>query len=344
MMRTLLPSIAALFVMSACQPAAAPSDAASAAPDVQMSGAAAADAGVTATSAACQAAALVAVSSEPGRYSDGRGGFVEFPLGDISFADEIVSFQVGAPRAAEPNSQASSALGSPNYVETADDTYVTLGCAGILTLRFVDNALADGPGPDLYVFEVGPLVERMTLAISADGAAWTEVGAISGGRADIDISAQVQPGDVFHFVRLTDGRARCDGAWPGADVDAVGAVGAALQFSLNSEVLFDTGRAELKLAALAELDTLSARIGRYRQGRVTIEGHTDGVGADAANVTLSQNRAGAVQRYLQAKPELSAFEFTTHGYGETRPVASNENDEGRMQNRRVDVVLQPGAE
>lgn len=336
-MRKLFASIAALVLVSACQPASAPDDATSASADTPVTEPA--DADPTAPSEAAPAA----VSSEPRRYPDGRGGFVEFPFGDISFADEIVSFQVGAPRAAESNSQASAALGAPNYSEAVDDTYVTLGCAGVLTLRFVDNALADGPGPDLYVFEIGPLVERMTLAISADGASWTEVGAISGGRADIDISAHAQPGDVFHYVRLTDGRARCDGAWPGADVDAVGAVGAALQFSLNSEVLFDTGRSELRPAAQAELDRLSSQIGRYRQGRVTIEGHTDGVGADAANLTLSQNRARSVQQYLQAKPELAAFAFTTHGYGETRPVASNEGNDGRAQNRRVVVVLQPGA-
>ncbi|MBP6014478.1 MAG: OmpA family protein [Alphaproteobacteria bacterium] len=294
---------------------------------------------------ASDAAAPAAVpSSAPKKYPDGRGGVVEFPLGDISFADEVVSFQVGAPRAAEPNSQPGAALGVPNYVETADDTYVTLGCAGVLTLRFADNALTDGAGADLFVFEIGPLVEKMNLAISPDGAAWIDVGVISGGRAAVDIAGHVKPGDVFHFVRLTDGRARCDGQWPGADVDAVGAIGAALQFSLNSEVLFDTGRSDLKPAARAELDKVASKIGSYDKGRVTIEGHTDDVGATAANLTLSQNRALSVQRYLQAKAELSAFTFATHGYGEGRPVASNAGAEGRARNRRVDVVLQPGGD
>jgi flagellar motor protein MotB len=60
-------------------------------------------------------------------------------------------------------------------------------------------------------------------------------------------------------------------------------------------------------------------------------------------LTLSQARALSVQRYLQAKAELSAFTFATHGYGEGRPVASNAAAEGRARNRRVDVVLQPGA-
>lgn len=149
------------------------------------------------------------------------------------------------------------------------------------------------------------------------------------------------PARCNHYVRLADGRAGCFGAWPGADVDAVGAIGGALQFSLNSEVLFDSGRSALKPAAQAELDALASRLAAYAGGEVTIEGHTDSVGADAANQTLSESRAGAVRDYLQARPDLSAFTFTTRGFGETRPVAANDTDAGRAQNRRVDVVLEP---
>ena len=74
-------------------------------------------------------------------------------------------------------------LGIPDYDESEDKNYVTLGCGGVLTLRFVDNGLIDIPGPDLYVFEIGPDVEPTNLAISEDGATWIEVGAIKGGRS-----------------------------------------------------------------------------------------------------------------------------------------------------------------
>lgn len=276
-------------------------------------------------------------------YPDGHGGMVAFPLGDVSFADEAISLELGTPRAGEINSRPEAALGIPNYKETGDDTYVTLSCGGTLTLRFVDNALVDVEGPDLYVFEIGPDVEAMNLAISPDGISWVEVGDIRGGRADVDIAPHTEPGQVFHYVRLTDLKASCRGRWPGADVDAVGAIGSAIQFSLSGSVLFDTGKFDLKPEALAELNELAAKLAAYSSGRVVVEGHTDSVGTNADNQVLSENRAQAVANYLQARPELAAFSFAAEGYGESRPTATNDTEEGRAQNRRVDIVLIPGA-
>lgn len=277
-------------------------------------------------------------------YPDGRGGKVLFPLGDVSFADESISFDAGEPNSGKANSQPSAALGIPDYKQTGDDSYLTLGCTGTLTLRFVDNAMVDVEGPDLYVFEVGPRVEAMDLAISTDGMTWAEVGRISGGRADVDIAPHTKPGDVFHYVRLTDLKASCSGRWPGADVDAVGAIGAAIQFSLSSSVLFDTGKWDLKPEAKAEIDGLVAKLAAYSRGRVVIEGHTDSVGSDADNQGLSVNRAQAVLEYLKARPELSSFSFSAEGHGESRPTTTNDTDEGRSRNRRVDVVLIPGTQ
>jgi outer membrane protein OmpA-like peptidoglycan-associated protein len=292
---------------------------------------------------AVAAAPVFAQPSTAKKYPDGHGGFVEFPLGDVSFADEAVSLELGKPRAAEANSQPQASLGIPDYKDTDDDTYVTLSCGGTLTLRFSDNALVDVAGPDLYVFEIGPAVEATNLAISADGQNWIEVGAISGGRADMDITSHIEPGAVFHYVRLTDLEGGCSGQWPGADIDAVGAIGAAMQFSLSGAVLFDTGKWELKPAAEGELNRLAGQLAAYSKGKVLIEGHTDNVGSGDANQALSENRAGAVLEYLQGRSELSTFSFTAKGYGESRPTAPNATDEDRARNRRVDMVLVPGA-
>ena len=237
----------------------------------------------------------LAQSSGAKKYPDGHGRFVEFPFGDLSFADEVISLDLGQPRAAEANSQPRSALGVPDYYATGDDTYVSLGCGGTLTLRFADNALVDVPGPDLYVFEIGPAVEATSLAISAEGSDWIEVGKISGARADVDIASFVQPGDVLHYVRLTDLKADCRGRWPGADIDAVGAIGAAVQFSLSGAVLFDTGKSELKPAAAAELDKLAGQLAEYAKARVLIEGHTDNVGLPGCESnSLGESRARRV--------------------------------------------------
>jgi len=283
------------------------------------------------------------LSQTPKDYPDGHGGKVRFPLGDVSFADETISFEAGDPASKDEKSQPESAIGIPDYKQNGDGSYLTLGCGGTFTFRFVDNALVDVEGPDLYVFEVGPLVEAMDLAVSSDGKEWVEVGRISGGRADVDIAPHTNPGDVFHYVRLTDMKASCSGRWPGADVDAIGAIGAAIQFSLSGSVLFDTGKWDLKPDAKAEIDALAAKLATYSKGRVVVEGHTDNVGSDADNQTLSVNRAQAVLAYLKIRPELSSFAFKAEGHGESRPTATNETEEGQAKNRRVDVVLVPGS-
>ncbi|MBL0321309.1 MAG: OmpA family protein [Ignavibacteria bacterium] len=67
-------------------------------------------------------------------------------------------------------------------------------------------------------------------------------------------------------------------------------------------------------------------------------GHTDNVGADADNMKLSQDRINSVQTYVIAKG-IDASRLTAKGFGETKPTASNETDEGRQQNRRVEFTI-----
>jgi len=69
-----------------------------------------------------------------------------------------------------------------------------------------------------------------------------------------------------------------------------------------------------------------------------IQGHTDNVGAPAANLKLSQDRALAVKDYVVTKGGIAAARLTTAGFGDTKPVAPNTTDEGRAQNRRVELV------
>jgi outer membrane protein OmpA-like peptidoglycan-associated protein len=274
-------------------------------------------------------------------YPDGHGGTVYFPLGDRSFADEVVSFASGNPGAAkEADRNPKQALGPPNYDKDNDTNFLTLGCGGSVVLRFVDNALADVPGPDLYVFEIGPDVEATAVAISEDGKTWVDIGKIEGGRSDVDIHPFVKPGQSFHLVRLTDLKTECSGEWPGADIDAVGAIGSALQFSLNSGVLFDTDQYVLKPAARTELDKVVEQIKKWPGADIVIEGHTDSVGTDDHNQVLSRNRAASVKAYFESAG-LAASHMEVAGYGASRPVAPNDTDKGRMANRRVEVVVFP---
>jgi outer membrane protein OmpA-like peptidoglycan-associated protein len=288
--------------------------------------------------------AAIADTDCPGQvYGKGRRAIC-LPHGPASFADEVASFAPSArPGQGEWNDPA-YALGEPDFTRPSAPGFVSLGCDGELVLRFVDNLLVDVEGPDLYVFEVGPMVEATDLAISADGEQWLDVGRIEGARSAVDIAGIAQPDTGYAWVRLVNAGTACGGRTPGADIDAVAAVGSALRLSLDSAVLFDVGQAQLKPAAHAELDALAVRLAGFGAGgRIVVEGHTDAVGSDAANLALSQARAGAVRDYLATKAGLAADRFTTIGHGEQRPVAGNDDEAGRARNRRVDIVVRPGS-
>lgn len=109
--------------------------------------------------------------------------------------------------------------------------------------------------------------------------------------------------------------------------------------NLGSEVLFDTGRFDLKPAAAAALEGVLAVLAKYPGSPVLIEGHTDSVGAGASNQVLSENRASAVRRWLMGRG-VPADRITARGHGEGSPVASNDTAQGRQQNRRVAIRIQ----
>jgi len=165
-------------------------------------------------------------AQESTSYKDSRGNTGRFALGDISFADRVVSFNKGVPGASASKSQPDQALGRPNFDQAKDKNYVTLGCAGKLTLEFMDNVLVDGAGDDLYVYEIGPDIEPTKVEISKDGLKWIDVGKVKGSTASLDIKSYVSSGDEFSFVRLTDLKTACRAGFPGADIDAVGAISA----------------------------------------------------------------------------------------------------------------------
>jgi outer membrane protein OmpA-like peptidoglycan-associated protein len=273
-------------------------------------------------------------------YPDGHGGYVYFPMADVSFADKVAGYRMGDPPPdPEYRFPSREALGIPDYDAAKDQGYVTLGCKGALTLQFTDNALVDVSGPDLYVFEIGPGVEPTRLAISPDGKNWVDIGRIAGGRAEVDIAQWAGGNKSFRYVRLTDLGSDCDSSTPGADIDAVGAIGSGLRLTLTGKVLFDFGKAELKPDAARELDGLGAYFADRDGLKVDVAGHTDAVGSQPANQRLSERRARAVAAYLTEHFNLKPEVVRAAGYGETQPVASNETEVGRQANRRVEIVL-----
>jgi outer membrane protein OmpA-like peptidoglycan-associated protein len=108
-------------------------------------------------------------------------------------------------------------------------------------------------------------------------------------------------------------------------------------FTLDN-VLFDTGKSTLKSLSFTELNEVVEVMKLKKKMNIEVAGHTDDVGSDASNMTLSQARADAVRNYLISKG-IEANRVIAVGYGETQPVADNTTEEGRKQNRRTEVRI-----
>lgn len=287
-------------------------------------------------------ALLVTVQSTaaaPATYPDGHGGEVTLPLGDLSFADAVGRYAPGDPAPRASVTEAEAALGTPDFGKHDKAGYVSLGCAGELILKFENNALIDVAGPDLYVFEVGPDVEPTGLAVSSDGERWVRVGRISGGQSEIDLAPYVSSATSFRYVRLVDLKNSCRGRTPGADIDAVAAIGSAQHIALDSSVLFDSGAYALKIAAFEAIESALADIGDRSMASVVVAGHTDAVGDTDGNKRLSKKRARAVADYLLEQAGFDAQRVSIEAHGESQPVVSNTTAEGRAKNRRVELTV-----
>jgi OOP family OmpA-OmpF porin len=106
----------------------------------------------------------------------------------------------------------------------------------------------------------------------------------------------------------------------------------------KGRIRFESGRANIDPDSTGLLDRLIETALRCPTTAIEIAGHTDSVGEDAANQALSEKRAQAVVDYL-VKAGLPASRFTAVGYGSTQPVADNESDEGKAQNRRIEFLV-----
>jgi outer membrane protein OmpA-like peptidoglycan-associated protein len=106
------------------------------------------------------------------------------------------------------------------------------------------------------------------------------------------------------------------------------------------DVLFDSGRAELKPGAMRTIDRLAVFMRENPERRLNIEGYTDSVGSDDFNLSLSQRRADAVRAALVYRG-VDGARIDSRGFGEAGPVASNNTAAGRQRNRRIEIVISP---
>ena len=104
---------------------------------------------------------------------------------------------------------------------------------------------------------------------------------------------------------------------------------------------FDSGASQIKPSNFDLLAKVEKAIDVFPRSELTIEGHTDSYGGDELNQKLSQDRAESVKQYMVNAMRIPTYRLIATGFGETKPVASNETAAGRARNRRIDVVIKP---
>jgi len=122
---------------------------------------------------------------------------------------------------------------------------------------------------------------------------------------------------------------------PGAKVERVGE-GIVVEFS--EKILFGFNESNLNAGASTNLDKLTLILKEYPDTDIEVQGHTDSKGTDEYNMGLSEKRASSVATYLRGKGVPSG-RIRTKGFGETAPVATNDTEDGRAQNRRVNFLI-----
>lgn len=122
---------------------------------------------------------------------------------------------------------------------------------------------------------------------------------------------------------------------PGAEVIPAGE-GIIVKF--DSGLLFEFGKATLSSSAKQNIDNLAASLNKYPNTDIMVIGHTDAVGSDPFNMKLSKERAASVKDYAVSQG-VDLSRLKTVGKGENEPIASNDTDDGRALNRRVEIVI-----
>jgi len=202
---------------------------------------------------------------------------------------------------------------------TAAAAIVLSGCAGGMTDTQRNTAIGAGGG---------------ALA----GAA---IGGVSGGRAGTGAAIGALAGAAGGYLwsqRMENQKRQMEAATQGTGVAVTQTPNNELKLQIPSDVSFDVGRANIKPNFAPVLDQFANGLRNNPNAEVRIIGHTDSTGSDAINNPLSVDRAASTRDYLVARG-VSAAAFRIEGRGSHEPLADNNSDGGRAQNRRVEIYV-----
>ncbi len=115
-------------------------------------------------------------------------------------------------------------------------------------------------------------------------------------------------------------------------------IGEGIHITFDSGILFDFDASALREESMINLRELASTLDEYEDTKVLIEGHTDNVGAEEYNLRLSEQRANSVEHYLVSLG-VDQQRLISRGFGENQPKVTNTTEEGRQQNRRVEIAI-----
>ncbi len=144
-------------------------------------------------------------------------------------------------------------------------------------------------------------------------------------------------GGIGYYMDVQEAKLRQELEATGVSVTRYGD---SIILNMPGNITFDTASSHISANFYRVLSSVAKVINEYEKTYVDIYGHTDSVGKSSYNMTLSQQRADSVSRYLQTQQVLPQ-RIITHGVGEDHPVATNDTAQGRSQNRRVEIKLTP---
>ncbi|MBN1906527.1 MAG: OmpA family protein [Deltaproteobacteria bacterium] len=182
---------------------------------------------------------------------------------------------------------------------------------------------------------------RTTKGAGIGTAAGAAVGAIIGHQSDHRTGGAVIGGVVGGAVGALIGRRLDNQAKELEQVQGMESVKVDQEnqkIEATLKINFDVDKDIIKPAEATKLNELAGVFSNYPENIVVLEGHTDSDGSESYNQTLSEKRVKAAEYYLRGK-NLNIASLSSIGYGETRPVASNETPDGKAQNRRVEIKI-----
>ncbi len=193
----------------------------------------------------------------------------------------------------------------------------TAGCSSLKDLSNTEKGAGTGAG-------AGAVIGGVIGSTQDETAKGAIIGAVLGGAAGAVIGQQM------------DKQAEeLDEDLEGAEVARVGE---GIQITFDNAILYDIDSAELRQTAQQNLSDLATSLEKYPRTDVLVVGHTDATGSDEYNQRLSERRAGSAAEFLM-RNGIDRNRITTLGKGETEPVATNDTDMGRQENRRVEIAI-----